>query len=171
MIISSFDAISYPQSYFEKTSGRIKSKDLTRLSGSFILPGIPASSDYKTYSLKNSGYNLIGIQNLLDSYSNAIKGSISKVLNNWPAISGWKVTEESLASCKATDVMLKGVYKIIDSLYNSKTSIGAVCNQGAFAKLGTLPGQNPYDYDLSGLFRMLEPLKRTGQALKEIFED
>ena len=169
--LPSFDAISYPQSYFEETSGRIKSKDLTRLSGSFILPGIPASSDYKTYSLKNSGYNLIGIQNLLDSYSNAIKGSISKVLNNWPAISGWKVTEESLTSCKATDVMLKGVYKIIDSLYNSKTSIGAVCNQGAFAKLGTLPGQNPYDYDLSGLFRMLEPLKRTGQALKEIFED
>ena len=167
--LPSFDTISYPQNYFEKTFGRIRSWDLTRLSGSFILPGIPSSSNYRTYSLKNSGYNLIGVQNLLDSYSRAIKGAISEALDKWPAISGWKVTGESLSSCKATDVMLKEVYKITDSLYNAKTSIGAVCSQGAFAKLGTLPGQNPYDYDLRGLFRMLEPLKKTGQTLKEIF--
>ena len=167
--LPSFDTISYPQDYFEKISGRIKSKDLTRLSGSYILPGIPAASDYKSCSLKSSGYNLIGIQSLLDSYSGAIKGALSEMLDKWPAMSGWKVTEESLESCKATDVMLKEVYKITDSLYNSKAPIGAICNQGTFAKLGTLPGQNPYDYDLRGLFRMLEPLRRTGQAIKEIF--
>ena len=167
--LPSFDTVSYPQSYFEKTFLGIRASDLSRLAGSFILPGIPKASNYSAYSLKNSGYNLIGIQKLLDSYTNAIKGPISSTLNQWPAISGWKFSSESLSSCKATDVMLKDLYKVTDSLYNVKSPLGSICKQGAFASLGNAIGQNPYDYDLRGLFRMMDPIRRVGVGVKEIF--
>ena len=167
--LPSFDTVSYPQGYFEKTWGDIRVRDLSRLAESFILPGIPKASNYSAYSLKNSGYNLIGIQKLLDFYDRAIRGPITSTLNQWPAISGWNVTSESLESCKATDVMLKDLYKITDSLYAIKTPLGTICKQGVFAKLGSSLGQNPYDYDLSGLFRMMEPIRRVGTSVKEIF--
>ncbi len=167
--LPSFDTVSYPQGYFEKMGNFIQVKDLSRLSGSFILPGIPKTSNYSWYRLKNSGYNLIGIQKLLDSYTSVIRGPISRTLNQWPVVTGWEVTSESLESCKATDVMLRDLYKITDSLYSIKSPLGTICKQGAFAKLGESLGQDPYDYDLRGLFRMMEPIRRVGTSVKEVF--
>lgn len=170
--LPSYDTVSYPSNYFEKSNGFISNKDLSRLSGSFILPGIPdpVDSDYRKYKLKNSGLNLIGIQNLINEYDNTIKGALSRSLSTWPSITGWEYTDESLESCKKTDVLLSNTYKITDSIYSVKNQIGAICNQGAFKSLGYQLGQNPYDYNLEGLYRMMEPLKKLGQRIKEIFD-